>query len=259
MGCKPIVINSETNGDFAHSPSPTPSNMRQLASLLAHVDADVGFAINSDADSVGIVTEKGVTLSEECTFPLVAAHVLRGAPSVTLTNLSTSMMIEKVVQERKGRLIRTKIGEGNVLFAAANENALLAGEGSGGVAYLPMVRAFDAFFTLTLLLERMALEERTVTELRAELPQFHMIKGVIPASSDRIYYALEDVRQRFRNEEVDLTDGVRVKWPGRWLHVRASNTEPVLRVFVEGDDEESVNRLFSEMIHRVNTVVHGKS
>jgi phosphomannomutase len=259
LECEPVVINEERTGEFAHSPSPRPANMRQLASLLSHLEVHAGFAINSDADSVGLVTEKGETLSEECTFPMVADHLLAGKNGTTITNLSTSMMIEKVVEEHGGRLLRTKIGEGNVLFAAVNEDALLAGEGSGGVAYMPVVRAFDAFHSLARILEAMAKTGKSMTELRARLPEFVMRKGVIPASPDRVYYALEEIRQRYREEDTDLTDGVRIQWNGQWLHVRASNTEPVIRIIAEGEDEDTVNRLFSDTVLSVKSVVHGKS
>lgn len=260
LGCKPVLLNDKMKGIFAHDPSPKPANMHQIASLLEHIEADVGFIINTDADSVGVVTEKGEPLSEECTFPLVADHVLgRNGEAVTITNLSTSMMIEKVVEARGGRLMRTKIGEGNVLFLAKNENALLAGEGSGGVAYLPIVQAFDAFLSMGLILESMAQTKSSMSELRAKLPKFYMKKGSIPVSADRVYYALEEIRQRYREEEVDLTDGVRVQRSGLWVHVRASNTEPILRVIAEGKGEGEVERLFTETMARVNTVVHGKS
>jgi phosphomannomutase len=145
------------------------------------------------------------------------------------------------------------------VYAARNENALLAGEGSGGVAHLPLARGFDGFLTMGLILEAMARSGKRISELRGRLPDFHMEKGVIPASSDRVYYALEEVRRLYEKEQVDLTDGVRVTWPGTWLHVRASNTEPVLRVIAEGEDMEKVQRLFSGTIHRVNAVVHGRS
>lgn len=259
LGCRFILINEETKGDFAHNPEPKPANMLQLASLLKHLDAHVGFAVNTDVDRVGVVTEKGMALSEECTFPLVADHVLRGGDGVVVTNLCTSSMIEKVVNSRGGRLIRTKIGEGNVLFGAVNENALLAGEGSGGMAYMPLVRAYDGFLVMALILESMAKSGRSITELREKLPVFFMKKGVIPSSSNRVYYALEEFRRLFRREDVDLTDGIRVQWPNKWLHVRASNTEPILRVIAEGEVEEEVERLFTDAITRVNTVVHGKS
>jgi phosphomannomutase len=259
LGCRSILINEEGKGDFAHDPTPTPSNMLQLASLLRHLKADVGFALNTDVDSVGVVTENGTPLSEECTLPLVADHLLRGRGGVVVTNLSTSMMIEKVVEAHKGKLIRTKIGEGNVVHRANNENALIAGEGSGGVAYMPLAHAFDGFCTMAFILESMAQRNNTISQLRKKLPVFHMKKGAITAPSDRIYYALEEIRQLYHDEEVDLKDGVRVKWPEMWLHVRASNTEPVLRVFVEGEDLAKVSSLFSDTILRVNSVVHGKS
>jgi len=259
LGCKPVLINEETTGDFAHAPGPTPANMRQLSSLLKHIEANIGFAFNSDADSVGVVTEEGKALSEECTLPLVADHLLNGNKAKVVTNLSTSMMIEDVVNSRGGKLIRTKIGEGNVIFTAMNENAYLAGEGSGGVACLPFGHAFDGFMSAAFILESMALSNMTVSDLRRRLPSFHMRKGVVTSSSARIYNALEEVRRLSRKEVVDLTDGVRITWPGRWLHVRASNTEPLIRIIAEGEDRDKVDDIFNDAMRRVNTVVHGKS
>ncbi len=259
LGCTPILINEEQASDFAHDPAPCVRNMRQLRSLLQHIDVDVGFAVNTDVDRVGIVTEKGEALSEEYTFPLVADHVISMRGATVVTNLSTSMMVERVVENHGGRLVRTKIGEGYVIFRAVNEDAVLAGEGSGGVALMPVSRAFDGFLTMAIVLESMAHSGHRVSELAARLPAFVMRKGEIPCSPDRVYSVLEEFRRSYRDEHVDLADGVRVAWPGHWIHVRASNTEPILRVIVEGEDAERVERVFAETLFRVNTVVHGKS
>ncbi len=259
LGCRPILINEETEGDFARDPAPTPANMRQLASLLKHLETDVGFAVNTDVDRVGLVTDRGEALSEECTLPLVADHLLRDSGHVVVTNLSTSQMIERVVEARNGRLVRTKIGEGNVVFRSLNEHALLGGEGSGGVAYLPIVHGFDGYLVMGLVLEAMAQSGRGISELAANLPSFCMRKGVVPCAPDRVYYALEEIRRLYRDQAIDLSDGVRVAWPGRWLHVRASNTEPILRIIAEGEDEDQLDRLFADTVGIVNTVVHGKS
>jgi phosphomannomutase len=259
LGCTPILINEEMASDFAHDTAPSVRNMRQLVSLLRHIDVDVGFAVNTDVDRVGIVTEKGEALSEEYTFPLVADHVISSRGASVVTNLSTSMMVERVVERHGGRLVRTKIGEGYVIFRAINEDAILAGEGSGGVAYMPVSRAFDGFLTMALVLEAMARSGHRVSELAARLPTFVMKKGEIPCSPDRVYSVLEEFRGSYLHEQIDLADGVRVAWPDQWVHVRASNTEPILRVIAEGEDPERVERLFADTLFRVNTVVHGKS
>jgi phosphomannomutase len=146
-----------------------------------------------------------------------------------------------------------------VIFRAVNENAVLAGEGSGGVALMSVSRAFDGFLTMAAVLEAIARSGHRISELAARLPVFVMKKGEIPCSPDRVYSALEEFRRSYRCEQVDLADGVRVTWPDHWIHVRASNTEPILRVIVEGDDPEHVERVFADTLFRVNTVVHGKS
>ncbi len=259
LDCEYILINEETTGDFAHSPAPTPSNMYQLTSLLKNVDADAGFALNTDADRVGIVTENGTAKSEEYTFPLVANHILRKEPGTVVTNLSTSRMIEHVVKSHKSSLVRTKIGEGNIVFRAMNENAIVGGEGSGGVVYMPVSRSFDGFVTIALILEAMAQRAMKLSALCNELPRLHMRKGTIPCSPDRTYYALEEIRDLYRKDTLDLSDGVRVEKPDIWLHVRSSNTEPLLRVIVEGTGEAAVEDCFTDTMSRVNTIVHGKS
>ncbi len=259
LGCKVVLINEELDGVFARGPAPSRENMKQLAALMRHIEADVGFAVNSDVDRVGIVTESGEALSEEYTFPLVAQHVLREPGQIVVSTFSTSRMIDAVAGGRKARVVRTKIGEGNVVARCLNENAVLGGEGSGGVAYLPVVRGFDGFVTMALLLEAMAQSGKTIGELSAQLPSYTMKKGVVPSPPDRVYYALEEVRRLYRGENVVLADGVLVSWPDRWLHVRASTTEPLLRVIVEGEDAQEVERLFEDTVSLVNAVVHGKS
>ena len=124
---------------------------------------------------------------------------------------------------------------------------------------MPLCRGFDGFVTMALILEAMAQSGLRVSELRCRVPTFFMRKGEVPCSPGRVYYVLEELRRSYRGEKVDLRDGVRVSWPGLWLHVRASNTEPILRIIVEGEDPDTVQDVFSDMISRVNTVVHGKS
>lgn len=259
LNCEVILINDETTGEFIRKPAPSPANMVQLSCLLRNLTADIGFALNTDVDRVGIVTEAGQALSEEYTFCLVADHILKQNQGMVVTNYSTSMMIEHIVQQRGGTLIRTKIGEGNILFRAINENAMLGGEGSGGVAYLPINRAFDGFLTMAFILESMALNRKPISALIEDMPAFTMEKGQIACASDRVYNVLEELREQHLNDDVDLTDGLRVVWDDMWLHVRASNTEPLIRVIVEGKDAAKTKRFFSDTMAKVNTIVHGKA
>ena len=259
LGCKVILINEELDGDFAHPPAPSKENMKQLAAVVRNVKVDIGFAVNTDVDRVGIVTGKGTILSEEYTFPLVAAHVLKQQGEVVVTNFSTSRMIDHVAKERKARVIRTKIGEGNVVSRCIYENALLGGEGSGGVAYMPLVKGFDGFLTMALILEAMAHSGKTVEELVGLLPNYAMRKGVVSSPPEKVYHALEEVRRRYAEESPVLADGVLVSWADMWLHVRASSTEPLLRVIVEGENPQKVDRLFEDTLGLVNSTVYGKS
>ncbi len=246
LGCTLIPLNDERTHLFAHEPAPTTDNMRQLAALLRHLDADLGAAINIDGDRIGFVTADGMPLSEEHTFPLVADHCLSRRPGPVVTNLSTSLMIDEVARCYGQPVIRTQIGEGHVIDRGLTERATVAGEGSGGVALLPDSTAFDGLLALGTLLEAMATTGETLAALADRLPQFYMRKGTLACPPDLVYAVLEDFSKRFAGATVDRTEGLHAAWDDGWLHLRASNTEPLLRIVVEAKDAARADELFDE-------------
>ena len=257
LGCTLIPLNEDPSGEFAHPPAPSPANMRQLAALLRYLEADLGAAINIDGDRLGFVTASGVPLSEEHTFPLVADYLLSRRPGPVVTNLSTSRMIDEVARVYEQPVIRTMIGEGFVMDKALAERAAAAGEGSGGVAVLPTAASFDGLLVLGTVLEAMAVTGESLQGLADRLPQFFMRKGTVTCAPGMIYQVLEDFRANFPGEKIDFTEGVRVEWPDAWLHLRASNTEPLLRLVLEADDAERADELFEEVMAHVHRIAFG--
>ncbi len=259
LGCTLLPVNEETSGEFAHPPAPSVANMRQLAAIMRWLQADIGAAVNVDGDRIGFVTSEGVALSEEYTLPLAAGTRLKRRPGPVVSNLSTSRMIEVVAQEYGRPVIRTPVGESHVIDGGLAEGAVLAGEGSGGVAALPSSMTFDALLTLGFVMEQMASGGCSLAALAGRLPRYVMRKRQIACPPNLVYKALDRFRARYAGLSPDCTDGVRVVWPDAWLHVRASNTEPLLRIIVEAETEERADSILDEELtfaHRI-TFGHG--
>lgn len=258
LGVTLIPLNEEASSEFAHAPAPSATNMRQLAALLRYLEADLGAAINIDGDRIGFVTASGVPLSEEHTFPLVANYLLSHRPGPVVTNLSTSRMIDEVARCFQQPVLRTFIGEGYVVDRALAERAVAGGEGSGGVAILPASHTFDGLLTLGTVLEAMAATGESLAALADRLPQFFMRKGTLACPPDQIYQVLEGFRDAFPTQPIDCTEGVRVSWDdGAWLHLRASNTEPLLRVIVEAPDATRADLLFDDVMAHAHRMAFG--
>jgi phosphomannomutase len=245
LGCRPTVINEEPHGRFAHSPAPTPAHMADIAALVPRIGADLGAAINVDGDRIAFVTAKGVALSEEHTLPLAAWSRLDRRPGPIVTNLSTSGMVDELARARGQRVIRAAVGESTVMERGIEEEAVLAGEGSGGVGALPVTMTFDGLLTLAMVLEAMARTDSDLEGLVSRLPRLAMRKAELACPPDRVYKILESFRSRAAGR-VDTRDGVRIEEAGGWTHVRASNTEPLLRVIVEATTEERAEALFDD-------------
>jgi len=244
IGCTVVALNDEPDGDFPHSPEPNVRNMKGLASVVKSVGADAGFLVNTDVDRVGLVAEGGIPLSEECVFPILTDYILDSTPGSVVSTLSTSRMVESVAARHGRKLIRARIGEGYVVQKVVTEKAAVGGEGSGGVVVPKWTRWFDGFATMGLILECMARRKTTLAQLAAGLPRYHMIKGSIPSSSERIYPLLEAFRKSYHSETPNLEDGVRVDWKDAWLHIRASNTEPLIRIIVEAENAARARELY---------------
>jgi len=229
-----VPINNEPTGIFPHDPEPRPRNASQIASIIKSVNGDIGFLLNSDVSRVSIVSDTGETVTEEYTFPLVAEHVLSRNPGPIVTNFSTTRTLDDIASKYNCRLIKSPIGQSFIAEAIINEGALIGGEGSGSVILPEFQLAFDAFLAMGLILEMMARRKKRSSELVNELPRYHIVKEKIYCPPNKVYSIVGEMKKCYHEEpNVDFTDGVRVDWDEGWLHIRPSDTEPLIRVIVE--------------------------
>jgi phosphomannomutase len=246
LGCTLLPVNDEPTGEFAHPPAPTAANMRQIATLARCFGADLGAALNVDGDRIGFVTGEGMPLSEEYSLPLVVTPRLRRRPGPVVTSYSTSGMVEALARSHGQPVIRGPVGESQIVDLGLAEGAVAAGEGSGGVAVLPQGVAYDGLLALGLVLEEMATSERTLAGLVDALPRPFMKKRELPCPPSLVYRVIERFRRHHAGDSPDCTDGVRLAWDDAWLHVRASGTEPLLRIIAEAGTPERAEALVDE-------------
>jgi phosphomannomutase len=243
-----VPVNTEPNGFFPHDPEPRPRNAQQVVSILKVVNADVGFLLNSDVGRVSLVSETAESLSEEFTFPLIANEYLKTRRGPVVTNLSTSRMIEDVARARGCPIVRTKVGQSYAVYALQQEEAVLAGEGSGGVAFRAFHPAFDGFLTMGYILETLARQGKKVSRLIEELPRYHIVKEKIYCPPARIHSVVSEVKKFFRRHEIDASDGIRVEDKTGWVQVRTSGTEPMIRIIAEDESKERARERADEVI-----------
>lgn len=246
LGCQVTMLGQTADGRFDHVPEPTAENLSGVLSQVASAGADAGFCQDPDADRLAIVDEQGNYLGEEYTLALCADHVLRNEPGPVVTNCSSSRMTEDLAQRYKVPFFRTAVGEANVVEAMESYDAVLGGEGNGGVIDPRVGYVRDAFVGMALVLDAMAARGLPLSSLAAELPRYEIVKAKVTLPADKVTGALAALERHFSDAEADRLDGLRLDWPGKWLLVRASNTEPIVRVIAEAGTAAEARRLCDE-------------
>lgn len=249
LEARALILGAQPDGRYDHPPEPTAANLREFAAIVPAVGAAVGFAQDPDADRLAIVDERGRYIGEELTLALAASHRLRQKCGTIVINLSTSMTTEAIACEHGCSVERTPVGEINVVERMIAIDALLGGEGNGGVIDPRVGFVRDSFVAMAIVLDLMAATGEPLSRLVDRLPRYTMIKEQYPlpekgtgdatdvrALWDRIAQAHPDAR-------VDRRDGLRLAWDNRWVHVRASNTEPIVRVIAEAQSAEEAREL----------------
>ncbi len=248
LGVKLIPLNNIPNGKFTHKPEPLKENLTDISNLVKESKADLGFAHDPDADRLLVINEKGEVILEEYSLALAIENVLSKNQGRTIViNLSTSQMDADIAKKYGSECFRTKVGEGNVVNGILSHNAIIGGEGNGGIIYPTINTVRDSFTGLSLILELLAERNQTVSECVATLPKYFMKKdkwSVVGKNLNDIYLKL---KSNFKDAETDEQDGLRLQFSdGSWLHLRPSNTEPIIRLFGEAKDEKSIETLFNE-------------
>ena len=259
LGCAITHLNGDPTGRFAHTPEPVEANLRQLARKTKAARAVCGFAQDPDADRLAIIDERGSYIGEEYTLVLAAKRLLDlnangRKPLVLAANLSTSRMIDVLAAQYKGVTVaRTAVGEANVVagMKSHGRKALMGGEGNGGVIFPPVCWVRDSLTAMALVLDLLAAEKKPLSQIVDGLPRFTMIKHKFDLKDlggiAFVQGALERVRERFRDEDVSTIDGVRIDFEDGWVHLRPSNTEPIVRLIAEADSDSRAWELIDEV------------
>lgn len=243
LGCEVVAINLETDGRFPREPEPVAENLGELEALVGSSGADVGFAVDPDVDRLSLVSEEGRAIGEDYTLALAARVVLARKPGVVVTNLSTSRIVDDLAASRGSRVIRAPVGEVNVAVRMRVEKAPVGGEGNGGVILQDLHLGRDAPVAAALILQLLLDEGEPLSRIVGRYPRYVIVKDKLdrPAGAlDAVYAAL---REAFADADVDTQDGLRLSWQDRWLHVRPSGTEPIVRVIAEGTDEDQARHM----------------
>jgi phosphoglucosamine mutase len=246
LGCTVLALNDDPAAPFPHEPEPRPETMAQLRAVVKAGRADIGFAHDADGERLGIVTDTGEALSEETTLALASEIRLKQKSGIVVANISTTGAIEQIAERYGGSVIRTPVGQSYISEAMIESGAVLGGEGSGGVTVPEVQLTHDSAAATGLILESLAKSGERVSRLVEQLPRLAMLKRNLPVEPNKLYTILQNFRAAVEKDglTLDQTDGIKVVLPQGWVHVRASNTESLIRIIVEGAELSDARSLF---------------
>jgi phosphomannomutase len=246
LGCTVTAINLETDGRFPRAPEPVAANLGELVALVKKTGADVGFATDPDVDRLALVSDAGRAIGEDWTLALAARLVLRARKGPLVVNLSTSRIMDDVAHAAGATVVRSPVGEVNVAVRMRQEHAAIGGEGNGGVILTELHLGRDAPVAVALILQMLAEDKQPLSKIVGSYPTYAIVKDKLDcpkAPLDAVYTALKTA---FKDAEVDTQDGLRLSWSDRWVHVRPSGTEPIVRVIAEAPTEAGAKELVAK-------------
>jgi phosphomannomutase len=246
LGCQATILGEPPDGQFEHTPEPTAENLAGVLAAVPGGGYDIGFCQDPDADRLAIIDERGRYIGEEYTLAISVEHRLSQERGPLVTNCSTSRMTEDLAQRAGVPFYRSAVGEANVVDCMLRHGALLGGEGNGGVIDPRVVLVRDSFVGMALVLDAMAARQLSIGQLADALPRYEIVKTKVTLPRERIAGALTAVERHFADAKSDRLDGLRLDWPGKWLLVRASNTEPIVRAVAEAATAAEAERLCHE-------------
>ena len=250
FGCEVIEMNCERTGIFPRLPEPLPENLTEISSLIANNKIDVGFVVDPDVDRLAIICEDGEMFGEEYTLVAIADYVLSKTPGNTVSNLSSTRALRDVTVKHGQIYTASAVGEVNVVTKMKEMNAVIGGEGNGGVIYPESHYGRDSLVGIALFLTHLAKSNLTVSELRATYPSYYISKNKVELSPEiNVEKILEQVVLKYKDEQVNTIDGVKIDFPEKWVHLRKSNTEAIIRIYAEAQTMDLANELVAEIQH----------
>lgn len=256
LGVKNIIeLNCEATGKFSHTPEPIPANLTGIADIMKSGKADVGFVVDPDVDRLAIIMENGEMFIEENTLIAIADYVLSRTPGSTVSNLSSSRGLKDITVKHGGTYHAAAVGEVNVVAKMKATGAVIGGEGNGGVIYPEIHYGRDALVGVALFLSLMAISKKKVSEIKKELPQYFIAKNKIELSPTiDVDAILEKIKEIYKDEHITDIDGVKIDFPDKWVHLRKSNTEPIIRIYSEAYSMEVADRLAAQIKEVVDSL-----
>lgn len=256
LGVKNVIeLNCEANGHFAHTPEPIPENLTQIADLMKEGRADVGFVVDPDVDRLAIVMENGEMFVEEYTLVSVADYVLSHTPGSTVSNLSSSRALRDVTRRHGCEYNAAAVGEVNVVAKMKETDAVIGGEGNGGVIYPELHYGRDALVGVALFLTLLAKSGKKVSELKKTYPRYQIAKNKIQLTPDiDVDAILNAVKEKFSDCDITDIDGVKIDFPDSWVHLRKSNTEPIIRIYSEAETMEKAESLADKIRNVIDSL-----
>ena len=246
----------EPNGQFPHNPEPLPEHLTEISNIMKAGKADVGFVVDPDVDRLALICEDGSMFGEEYTLVSIADYVLQNTPGNTVSNLSSTRALRDVTQKRGGIYTAAAVGEVNVVTAMKATNAIIGGEGNGGVIYPASHYGRDALVGIALFLTHLAKSKTTVSALRKTYPEYYISKNKIQLTPnidvDKILASIKDSYQQY---EVNDIDGVKIDFPTGWVHLRKSNTEPIIRIYSESGTPEQAEAFAQAIITEIKRII----
>ena len=252
LGVECTVLNSTANGDFAHNPEPLEKNLQGIMDEMRSGKYDLGIVVDPDVDRLAFICENGEMFGEEYTLVSVADYVLQHTPGNTVSNLSSTRALRDVTERHGGTYTAAAVGEVNVTTKMKEVGAVIGGEGNGGVIYPESHYGRDALVGIALFLSSLAHKKCTASELRATFPNYFIAKNRIDLTpSTDIDAILEKVKEMYASEKITDIDGVKIDFPDKWVHLRKSNTEPIIRVYSEAATMEEADALGKKLMQVV--------
>lgn len=255
LGCEVVELNCEPTGDFAHNPEPLPENLTGISEAVVREKADLGVVVDPDVDRLAFVSEDGTMFGEEYTLVAVADYILSKTPGDTVSNLSSSRALRDVTERHGCRYYASAVGEVNVTTKMREVGAVIGGEGNGGVIYPELHYGRDALVGTALFLTWLTERGLTMTQLRATYPSYFASKNKIQLTpAIDVDKVLREVKGRYSNENVNDIDGVKIDFPENWVHLRKSNTEPIIRVYTEAKSMDEADALAKRFIAEIEAI-----
>lgn len=252
LGVQYTFLNGEPTGDFAHNPEPLAKNLGGIMNEMASGEYDLGIVVDPDVDRLAFICEDGTMFGEEYTLVSVADYVLSHTPGNTVSNLSSTRALRDVTEKHGGKYVASAVGEVNVTTKMKEVNAVIGGEGNGGVIYPESHYGRDALVGIALFLSSLAHKGCKVSELRKSYPNYFMAKNRIDLTPETdISAVLDRIKEIYANEKVTDIDGVKIDFADKWVHLRASNTEPIIRVYSEAATQEEAEALGQKLMNIV--------